>query len=343
MNIPTLSDEQSKTLKSFWERPEGTTGMIFLALMGVGLYFALPTLLAFMGMLVTLLGQTIAVTVLGVVLAAILFIVTNKRFLTLCRYAFKSAMRAITGWFVEIDPIGIMKSYVEDLQQKRQVMAGARDKLKGQLIVLKRKIDENKAQYENAMKTAKLAQNRGMQAVFSVNARQAGRLQKLNDASFIPLAGQLEVHLRAINKYYEVTGTVIDDLKNEVDARQQEREMIMASYSAMSAAKKILQGGTNQKEMFDMAMEYVVNDYGQKLAEVDSFIESSKGFVDGLDLQNGVYEADALKKLQEWEQKADSILLGEAGKAKLLENVTDVPFALLEAPVAADYESLLKK
>jgi hypothetical protein len=29
-----------------------------------------------------------------------------------------------------------------------------------------------------------------MQAVFSVNARQAGRLQKLNDASFIPLAGQ---------------------------------------------------------------------------------------------------------------------------------------------------------
>jgi hypothetical protein len=341
MNLPTLSDEQTKALKSFWERPEGTTGMVFLALAGLGLYFALPTLLSFMGMLVTLLGQTIAVTILCAILAAILFIVTNKQFLTLCRYAFKSAMRAVTGWFVEIDPIGIMKSYVEDMQEKRAVMAGARDKLKGQLLVLRRKISENKTKYENAMATAKLAQDKGMQAAFSINARQAGRLQKLNDASFIPLAGQLEVHLRAINKYYEVTGTVIEDLKNEVEARQQEREMIMSSYSAMSAAKKILKGGTDQKEMFDQAMEYVVNDFGQKLAEVDSFIQSSKGFVDGLDLQNGVYEAEALKRLQDWEQKADSILLGEAGKAQLLEN-TSAPSALIGAPVTADYSALLK-
>ena len=43
----------------------------------------------------------------------------------------------------------------------------------------------------------------------------------------------------------------------------------------------------------------VVEDFGMKMGEIDSFIENSKGFVEGLDMQNGVYEADAMKKLQE--------------------------------------------
>ena len=332
----------NKDVKSFWARPEGTTGMITLALGAAGLYFALPTLIVFMAGLATLLGHTIAVVVLCAVLAALLYILTNKKFLTLCKYAFKSVMRKITGWFVEIDPIGLMKSYIEDLTEKREVMATGRDKLQGQIRVLERKIRENAAKYDDAMATAKVAQEKGQQGAFSVNARQAGRLEKLNEASFKPLLAQLQVHLRAIMKYYEVTGTVIDDLKNEVDARQVEREMILASYSAMSAAKKILQGGTDEKELFDQAMEFVVHDFGMKMGEIDAFIESSKGFVEGLDLQNGVYEAAALEKLKAWENKADSILLGEAGKQKLLENTAAMPMftGIGSAPVGVGVPTL---
>lgn len=333
-------------VKSFWERPEGTTGMLALAAAGVGLYFALPTLVAFMAGLAALLGHTIAVVVLCVVLAAILYVVTNKKFLTLAKYAFKSVMRSITGWFVEIDPIGIMKSYIEDLTHKRETMASSRDKLKGQIGVLKRKITENDAKYQNAMSLASVAQQKGNNGVFSVNARQAGRLEKLNKESFGPLLAQMEVHLRALDKYYEVTGTVIEDLKNEVDARKMEREMILASYSAMSAAKKILQGGTDEKELFDQAMEYVVNDFGMKMGEIDSFIENSRGFVEGLDMQNGVYEADALARLQAWESKADSILLGN-GKQQLLENTMATSTINLgigqPAGGTVDYNSLIAR
>jgi hypothetical protein len=122
--------------------------------------------------------------------------------------------------------------------------------------------------------------------------------------------------------------------------------MILASYSAMSAAKKILQGGTDEKELFDQAMEFVVNDFGMKMGEIDSFIENSKGFVEGLDMQNGVYEADALKKLQAWEQKADSILLG-SGKQQLLEQSTvnsTINLGIgVPAAVHMDYDAILRK
>jgi hypothetical protein len=332
--------------KSFWSRPEGTTGMLAIGGGLVGLYFALPTLIAFMAGMAALLGHTIAVVALCAVLAAMLFVLTNSKFLTLCKYMFKSAMRKVTGLFVEIDPIGIMKSYIEDLVKKREGMAGSRDKLKGQIGVLKKKIDGNTIGYDRAMSMASLAKDKGNTGVLAVQSRQAGRLERLNKESFGPLLAQMEVHLRALDKYYEVTGTVIDDLGNEVEARKMEREMIMASYSAMSAAKKILMGGTDEKELFDQAMEFVVNDFGMKMGEIDSFIENSKGFVEGLDMQNGVYEADALKKLQAWEAKADSILLGN-GKAQLLENTLNMSTINLGIGVPAaqivDYDSLIAR
>lgn len=339
-----LQDDTNKT-KSFWARPEGTTGMLFLAVAGVGLYAALPMLLAFMTGVVALLGKTIAAVCLALVLGGLLYVITNKKVQTLVSYIFKSAMRKVTGAFVEIDPIGIMKSYIEDLIKKREVMATSRDKLRGQLVVLDKQIQKNQTEYDSAMATAQVAHQKGNQSVFSVNSRQAGRLEKLNKESLGPLKLQMEVHLRALNKYYEVTGTVIDDLKNEVKAREIERKMILESHSAMKAAKAILQGGTDQKELFDQAMEFVVEDFGMKMGEIDSFIENSKGFVEGLDMQNGVFEAEALKKLQAWEQKADSILLGNS-KQQLLEHSTvqSPVFTSIGAPAAThvDYSQLIK-
>lgn len=337
---------QEQKSKSFWERPEGTTGMFALALGGVGLWFAAPAILAFVTTLTAIVGQTFMLAILGTGLFLFLNIVFNKKVQTLVRYMFKSAMRWITKWWVEIDPIGIMKNYISDLIEKRDVMASSREKLNGQIMVLDRQIKKNNTEYENSMSMAAVANQKGNASVFGVQSRQAGRLEKLNKESLVPLLTQLQVHLRALNKYYDVTGTVIEDLKNEVKAREIEREMILASHTAMKAAKAILSGGTDAKELFDTAMEFVVEDFGMKLGEIDSFIENSKGFVEGLDMQNGVYEAEALKKLQAWESKADSILLGNT-KAQLLENNATSSIALTKinstAPIDADYAKLLIK
>ena len=335
----------STQAKSFWARKEGTTGMIVLAAGAVGLFFALPTLLGFAAGLITLLGQTIAITALCAVLGAMLMILTNSKFQKLCEYIFKSSMRAVTGVFVEIDPIGIMRSYITDLTEKREFMHSCADRLNGQIVILQRRIKDNDSGYNDAMTKAAYAKDKGNVGLFTVQAKQAGRLETLNKERFIPLLSQMQVHSRALAKYYEVTGTVIEDLKNEVDAREIERKTMKESYGAMSAAKKILQGGTNERELFDQAMEFVVNDYDMKISEITSFIDSSKGFVDGLDMQNGVYQAEALKKLQEWESNADSILLGNS-KSQLLEhNPSPGLNSPLSVPssVTIDYNTIVSK
>lgn len=338
---------EEKSTKSFWQKPEGTTGMLTVAGAAVGLYFAAPVLISFADRMTNLIGSTMMMTVYGVGLFILLNIVFNTKVQTLVRYGFKSAMRWLTKWFVEIDPIGIMKNYIQDLIGKRDVMSESRDKLKGQITVLSKQIDSNTSDYEKSMSMAAIANKQGNAGQFKVQANNAGRMEKLNKESLVPLLTQLQLHLRAIDKYYEVTGTVIEDLKNEVKAREIERKMILASHSAMKAAKAILSGGTDAKELFDQAMEFVVEDFGMKMGEIDSFIENSKGFVEGLDMQNGVYEAEALKKLQAWEAKADSILLG-SGKAQLLEHsaiVSPLNTSIGAMPLAqtVDYSELLTK
>lgn len=331
--------------KSFWERPEGTTGMVAIGLGVLALYFSLDFLIGLFDKIIKLLGQGIAIAVLGAILFGFIMIVTNSKFQTLIAYGFKSIMRKITGAFVEIDPIGIMKSYIDDLKSKRAIMEQSIEKLRGQVTVCKNQVQSNDLEYEKQMSKAKVAQDKQMSSAFTVASRQAGRLEKLNKESLRPLLLQMEVHLKALLKYYEVTGTVIDDLNNEVKAQEIQRRMILESHSAMSTAKKILMGGTDQKELFDQAMEYVVNDYGMKMGEIENFIENSKGFVEGLDLQNGVYEADALKKLQEWENRADSILLGNQKQQILEQSINNsVLNQGIGVPAAQfDYSRLLDK
>lgn len=332
--------------KSFWEKPEGTTGMVMLGGAGVALFFAAPALLAFVSTLTALVGQTLMLVTLGTVLFLFLNIIFNKRVQILVRMGFKSVMRWITKWFVEIDPIGIMKNYVDMLKEKLGQMDDGRNKLRGQIKILERRIQETDGKYENAMATMKVAQDKGMKGQMAIQGKQAGRMEKLSKATLAPLLTMLQVHLRALNKYYEVTEAVIEDTKNEVEAKEIERESITASYSVLMTAKKILNGGTDERELFDMAMESVVNDLGMKVGEIEGFLENSKGFIDGLDLQNGVYEADALAKLQEWESKADSVLLGNT-KAQLLEytavNSTLNTAIGVPSPVSVDYSEFLNK
>ena len=98
-----LGDNEFKP-KTFWERPEGTTGMVAIGLVILGLAVAGPALLALFNTMIALIGAGITMVVLGSILFGLIMIVTNKKFQTLMSYMFKSAMRKITGAFVEIDP-----------------------------------------------------------------------------------------------------------------------------------------------------------------------------------------------------------------------------------------------
>jgi hypothetical protein len=296
--------------KSFWEKPEGTTGMVFgipvLLAAGVGLFKLLPYI-------ITLLQNTITAVALAVALFIMVYVLTDKRFRTLCWYAYKSIMRAITGIFVTIDPIGILNNYVDKLKQNAQEMNVQIANLRGQMRKLQMTISQNEKNRIDALKMADAARRNEKNAVFVLKARKAGRLEESN-MTLQNLYQRMELLYRVLVKMYETCLVLIEDMSDEVDVKTREREAILASYSAYKNAAKIISGETDKKEVFDMAMEYLADDYGKKLGEIENFMTISQSFIESVDLQNGIYEEDAMKKLEEWEKKGDSILLGDQKK-----------------------------
>jgi phage shock protein A len=301
-----MTEFQAPKPKSFWERPEGTTGTIFMAalLLGGGylLYQALPTLIA-------LASNTLYLAGILAALAAVIYVVLDPKARNLVWYMYKSIMRWITGLFVQIDPIGILKNYIEDLRDNLGKMNGQISNLKGQMYKLGEMIRQNQRDIKANLGLASKAKETGRESIMVLKARKAGRLQDSN-VKLEDLYKRMEVLYRVLTKMYENSEIMLEDLQDQIVVKEQEYKAIKASHSAMRSAQSILTGNSDKRYMYDMALEAMAEDVGAKVGEMERFMDMSKNFMESIDLQNGVFEEEGIEMLNKWEKEGVSFLLG---------------------------------
>jgi phage shock protein A len=300
--------------KSFWKRPEGVTGAIFMIaiLAGAGylLYQALPYL-------ISLTTNILYLSLMLLVLAAIIYMVLDPKMRNLIWYMYKSAMRSITGIFVRIDPIGILKSYVDDLKDNLQKMSKQIGNLRGQMRKLKTLMDDNEKEINDQLALAAQAKKQDNNQQLVLATRKAARLKESNE-KYNTLHQKMEMMYRILTKMYQNSEILLEDTKDQVDLREQERKAIRASHSAMKSAMSVISGDPDKRAMFDSAMEAIADDVANKVGEMERFMELSANFMDSVDLRNGVFEEEGLKMLEQWEQESTLLLMGENKSADTL-------------------------
>ena len=315
--------------KSFWQRPEGATGLVFLLAMIAGggylLYQYLPVL-------IELAENTLYLSGMLMALSTILYVILDPKARNLMWYGYKSFMRAITGIFVKIDPIAVLKSYIDHLESSLSKMTKQINQLRGQMHKLKELIVNNQKEIQTNLRDATKYRDTEKQAQMILKTRKAGRLQDSN-MRLEDLYKRMETLYRILTKMQETSYVMAEDLKDQVMVKETERKAILASHSAMNSAMSILKGDPDKRVMFDMALEAIANDVSSKMGEMEQFMDMSEKIMKGIDLQNGVFEEE-LKLLEDWEKKGSSLLLGEASKQELiLKNDTLDLNAPLKEPV----------
>ena len=296
--------------KSFWQKPEGATGTVFL----VGIMGAIGYLLfKFSGVILGMLTNTIGIVALLAVLGAIIYMVLDPKWRTLVSYMYKSVMRWITGVFVTIDPIGILKNYISDLQDNLTKMGTQIGGLKGQMRKLITIVEENNKEINNNMAIARKAKEQGNESAMLLSSRKAARLQESNE-KYTALHSKMSILYRVLTKMYSNSEILIEDTTDQVKVKEQERKAIRASHSAMRSAMSIIKGDADKRAMFDQAMEVIADDVANKVGEMERFMEMSSNFMNSIDLQNGVFEEQGMKMLEDYEKNSTLLLLG--GKAK---------------------------
>ncbi|PPK84715.1 hypothetical protein CLV84_3877 [Neolewinella xylanilytica] len=315
--------------KSFWKRPEGVTGLLFLVAIFAVLGFVVVN---FGAAILSFISTTIGLVVAGLIVAGLLYMVFDPRMRNLVFYMYKSIMRAITGVFVQIDPIGILKTYVEELQGNLRKMNKQISQLRAQMHKLKEQIVNNERDIRSNLQIAGKAKETNKRNVMILKSRRAGRLKDSN-IKLEELYKKMEVLYRVLTKMYENSQILAEDITDQVAVKEQERKAIHASHGAMNSAMSVIQGDPDQRAMFDMAMENITEDVANKVGEMERFMEVSANFMDSVDLQNGVFEEEGLNMLEKWEKESNSLLLGEEKSALLLQANNDSEVLDLDAPV----------
>ena len=272
--------------KSFWKRPEGTTGTIFLlALIAGGGYILMKSLPA----IIALLSNTLSAVLLLLAVGAIVYMALDPKMRTLIGYAYKSVMRWITGLFITIDPIGILKNYVDDLEDNLSKMSTQIGNLKGQIRKLSTMVEENNKEINQNMLIASKAKEMGQENQMILASRKAARLKEVN-VKYDELRGKMDILYRVLTKMYQNSEVLLEDTKDQVKIKQEERKAIRASHSAMRSAMAVLSGDKDKRAMFDAALENIADDVAAKVGEMERFMELSSNFMNSVDLQNCVFE-----------------------------------------------------
>jgi len=294
-------------IKSFWEKPEGNTGMIVIGAIVVG---AGILVLKNIGALIELAQNTIYFGFLlgGIFLGVSLLM--NSRFRFLCSSMFQSAMRALTGIWIAVDPIGILKNYLVEMIKKMKLIGGYITQLAGQVGKVGRDIETRKKRVEEYMRTAAAAKKR--------NDMETARLQGTFAAREIEFIERRQASLDKMEKTLEILkrmegrlNILYQDTENQVQMLTDEYEAVKASYKAMKGAEALI-NGDEAKALFDQACQYVTDDIGIKLGEMDRFMEQAKGSLTTMDLKQDVLNDKGLELLANWEKTG--ILSYESGQ-----------------------------
>ena len=311
-----------KKSKSFWKRPEGVAGTVFLlGLLAGGAYL----LVSYLPLLIGLASNVLYLAGMLLVLGAILYMVLDPKMRNLVWYMYKSVMRTLTGWFVTIDPIGILKNYTDDLEDNLAKMRKQIGLIRGQMRKIKTLIEDNEKEISNNMKLAQAARKAGKENQMLLSSRKAARMKETN-VKYTALHTKMEVLYRILTKMHSNSEILLEDTKDQVKLKEQERKAIRTSHSAMKSAMSVISGDPDKRAMFDMAMEAVADDVANKVGEMERFMEMSSNFMESVDLQNGIFEEEGLKMLEEWEKKS-TLMLMEGGTSGLETFDLDSPIA----------------
>src|SRR5258707_6492193 len=226
-------------LKNFWQRPEGTVGKVVLVLGGIAVAYGFVQMLPFLMAAAT---DTLRLAIIIGAILLLIFIVTDKRVLTLGKLIFQSVMRYLTGLFIELDPIGILKNYIAEMKKNLAIMDEQLGNLNGSIRTLQNQIDTNQKDAEHSMALANQADKKmasgGLTSlhqqpyVSAHGTHQPHAASPINiNQSLTDFRGKLQILYDQLIRLRATAEFQVTDKENRVSEEEMRRKALKKAYS----------------------------------------------------------------------------------------------------------------
>lgn len=302
----------SMSPKSFWKKPEGKPGMILtaaLAAAGVyGLWLALPFLLGVVWGTVNLAIGVGALALIG-------YVVTNGTVQTLAKNIFQSVCRGVALLYTTIDPIGILKNWLDDMKKAKAQLDETIQRFAGSDQKLKSSIARKKAEIQQLAAEAAAAQ-RMMGSKTDDLERERIALQKETYEQKAGLLMQAIEQLQALETqtgdmllkfrhWSQVSDAKIERTSMKVEILAEQRQMVLDAKSTLSVGMRLLKGDPEQLKLVDGAIEFLTDDAERTFGEIQEFNRFSDKMLTDIDIENSANAELARQKFAEFGAKIE--------------------------------------
>ena len=292
------SSAAGKPRRTFWQRPEGKVGMGIMTAMGAlvawGFYKILPAL-------IQLAENTLYLAFLVGVLAviyAMVFVWDRPR--TLFFYALQMISRWVTSNFVELDPVSILKSFVRQMKQRREIIQDRLGRIVGVKRMVEAKIAKSEKERQQALRLAQaakgVADEDGLNAHAEIAARRTRDIEE-----YSAMKAQVEAIETLLKRVLRRADYHIQTAEDEANQLADKHTITGAVASATAAAQGIF-GDSDLAEVRDMAAERIRDDYEKRLGELQSLIDLTD-FDKAVDLNQMAFRTEGLAQLAEAEKR----------------------------------------
>lgn len=301
---------------SNWDKPEGKLGTVFIALLiGVGgyaLYKALPFLLK-------LAWGAVELSIAAVIIAVLLFLVTNKEVKLNVGAMFFIVMKKLRGFIVETDPIAIVEKRLRDMKLKIAEISKAMGDLTGLIRGMSQRLSDKEKDFETQMARKEVSERQGNTAAAQVANNQAVRLSEVITNQKQRLSDSKK-WLEVLTKLEEMSSLTVEDTENAIAIKKEEFETIKQQHKAFKSVMSVMKGDPDEMAMFNQAMDYMTSDINAKLGEMEHVLDSTGGLLQQYSTDNGVASLKADELLAKY--KENGMNMFEAFDAKSIETKT---------------------
>jgi hypothetical protein len=278
----------------------------------------------FWGIIVPFVLATLANTLLaglcaaGIVLLGL--VASSKKTHALCSYAGRSLFRAIAGFWVEVDPIGILKNRADDADKSYVELDNNTKALNGEIEALDRLLTSNQLSAKAQLSTYKRAKagekNEENQEAAIMSATELGLLKE-SDVTLQDLRNRMAALYEVLKKIRFNVKIFCRRMRSEINVKERDFKAINKAYNAYSSAMAALNPDSSRREMYEMACAKLEENYSTKLGAIKDFVDSSKGFLAGLNLEQGAWQEEAEQMLAQMEEKS-ALLLGDGAETVIV-------------------------
>lgn len=335
-----MSNDLVGKAKSFWDTKEGTTGMIvglsIFGALGYGAYKIMP----FLANLMENTFYTIAFGALSVALFYILVIDGTLR--SRLWLSYKLLMRAATYSIIAFDPVGVLRELQKKAKQRIEDIATNRNAVNGQVKQVDATVASLQQDEKNLINRLEIQRKQGADEL-EVRSNLS-KLGKVRAAILRMQKAQTQVQgfYTQLNRALKALQMIDSDIDFEINIQEREYKAVNATHAAWKAVRAAFKGSDEIDSLRADTLAYMAEDYGNKLGAIESFMDDSKAFIDGVDLQQMMYAEDGLKVLEGLNSYDLNVVQSKPALSQSVPNVFQ-PMNITPGVKTVDYSVLKQK